>query len=56
MARSITEEEKTLAHELARRARVAMTVAYGFDQERVDDLCRAVSWATANEATFVALT
>ena len=56
MARSITEQEKALAEELLRRARAAMRVAYGFDQERVDDLCRAVGWATANEHTFVALT
>ena len=27
-----------------------------YDQARVDELCRAVSWATANEKTFVALT
>jgi len=33
-----------------------MRVAYDFDQDRVDDLCRAVGWATANEQTFVALT
>lgn len=56
MARSITEQEKALAQELLLRARAAMRVAYGFDQERVDDLCRAVGWATANEHTFVALT
>ncbi len=56
MARSMTEEEKQLVHEMLRRARAAMTVAFEFHQEKVDDLCRAVSWATANEATFVALT
>jgi sulfoacetaldehyde dehydrogenase len=56
MARSITEEEKSLAQELLQRARAAMRVAYDYDQARVDDLCRAVSWATANEETFVALT
>ena len=56
MARSITDEEKSLVHELLRRARAAMKVAYDFDQQKVDDLCRAVSWATANEETFVALT
>ncbi len=27
-----------------------------YNQGRVDELCRAVSWATANEQTFVALT
>jgi sulfoacetaldehyde dehydrogenase len=56
MARTITEEEKALAEELLRKARVAMCVAFGYDQESVDNLCRAVGWATANEGTFVALT
>jgi sulfoacetaldehyde dehydrogenase len=56
MARSITEEEKSLAQELVQRARAAMRTAYGYDQARVDDLCRAVGWATANEESFVALT
>ena len=55
MARSITEEEKSLVQEMLHRARTAMRVAYDFDQARVDDLCRAVAWATANEDTFVAL-
>src|SRR5437879_13081494 len=56
MARSITEEEKASAQGLLQRARDAMRVAYDYDQARVDDLCRAVGWATANEHTFVALT
>jgi sulfoacetaldehyde dehydrogenase len=56
MARSITDEEKALAESLLASARRAMQVAYDYDQERVDDLCRAVGWATANEHTFVALT
>jgi len=55
MARSITEEEKSLVQEMLQRARAAMRIAYDFDQARVDDLCRAVAWATANEDTFVAL-
>jgi len=55
MARSITEEEKSLVESMLQRARAAMRVAYNFDQARVDDLCRAVAWATANEETFVAL-
>lgn len=56
MARSITEEEKNYAQELLRKARASMEVAYTYDQERVDDLARAVAWAIANEKTFVALT
>ena len=33
-----------------------MRAARDFDQDTVDDLCRAVGWATANEHTFVELT
>jgi sulfoacetaldehyde dehydrogenase len=56
MARSITEEEKSYAQELLQKARAAMKIIDGYDQERVDDLARAVAWAIANEKTFVALT
>src|SRR5438132_4329387 len=56
MARPITEEEKQYAHTLLQRARAAMKASEHHDQARVDQLCRAVAWATANEPTFVALT
>jgi sulfoacetaldehyde dehydrogenase len=56
MARAITDEEKSHARELLCKARTAMKAIEPYDQARVDDLCRAVSWATANEQTFVALT
>jgi acyl-CoA reductase-like NAD-dependent aldehyde dehydrogenase len=56
MARLITDEEKSHASELLQKARAAMKAIEPYDQARVDDLCRAVSWATANEQTFVALT
>lgn len=56
MARVITEEEKSLARELLQKSRAAMKAIEHYDQAQVDDLCRAVSWATANEQTFVALT
>src|SRR5580700_10370661 len=56
MARSITEEEQALAQELLQKARTAMCAIRHYDQAKVDNLCRAVSWATANERTFVALT
>ncbi len=49
MAREITEQEKTLAQELLRRAQEAMRQISDYDQERVDRLCRAIGWATANE-------
>jgi len=41
---------------LLQKARVAMRDIQHYDQARVDNLCRAVSWATANQQTFVALT
>jgi sulfoacetaldehyde dehydrogenase len=56
MARTITEEEKLLAQELLHKGRAAMQCAFDYDQDRVDDLCRAAGWATANERTFVGLT
>jgi sulfoacetaldehyde dehydrogenase len=56
MARAITEEEKATAQELLQKGRAAMRAVYDYDQAAVDNLCRAVSWATANEQTFVALT
>src|SRR5579859_4339264 len=56
MPRTITDEETTIAQEMLERARTAMRTAFDYDQARVDDLCRAVGWATANERTFVALT
>lgn len=56
MARSTTDEEKSLAQDLLQKARAAMRVAYDYEQAAVDDLCRAVGWATANERIFVELT
>src|SRR4051794_9982446 len=54
--RRTTEEEKATAEDLLQRARAALTVAALYDQARVDCLCRAVAWATANEQTFGRLT
>jgi sulfoacetaldehyde dehydrogenase len=56
MARVSTEEEIASAQELCARARAAMAAIAHYDQETVDRLCRAVAWATANEATFGRLT
>ena len=55
MARSITPEEKQYAQELLQRARRAMCLIEGYDQARIDRLCQAVGWATANEKTFTRL-
>jgi len=56
MTRAITPEEKQYANVLLKRARAAAKACESHDQARVDRLCRAVGWATANEPTFVALT
>ncbi len=53
MAREITPEEKQLAAAMVTKARAAMDAVKDYDQERVDRLCRALGWATANEKTFV---
>src|SRR5580698_8065247 len=55
MARAITEDEKRYAQELLERARTAMCAIKDYDQERIDKLCQAVGWATANERTFTRL-
>src|SRR4029079_15363412 len=56
MARAISEEEKASAQALLARARAAMRVADGYDQQTVDRLCQGIAWATANEQTFGRLT
>jgi sulfoacetaldehyde dehydrogenase len=55
MARSITPEEKQYAHELLAKARSAMAAIEDYDQVRIDRLCQAVGWATANQKTFTRL-
>ena len=47
MARSLTPEEKHYAQELFERARRAMCLIENYDQARIDRLCQAVGWATA---------
>ncbi|MGH9571965.1 MAG: aldehyde dehydrogenase family protein [Candidatus Acidiferrales bacterium] len=55
MARVITDEEKQYAQELLKRARCAMRAIESYDQAKIDRLCQAVAWATANEMTFTRL-
>ncbi len=47
-------EEKTI-NELVDRARIAMAEVENYSQERLDRLCQALGWATANETTFTRL-
>ena len=56
MTRAITPEEKEYANNLLQRARAAVKASENHDQARVDRLCQAVGWATANEPAFVRLT
>ena len=56
MARALTDEERAAVQALLTRARAAMAAVDGYDQARVDRLCQAVAWATANEQTFGRLT
>lgn len=52
MARPITPEEKDYARQLLAKARAAMKAIEDYDQAKIDRLCQAVAWATANETTF----
>jgi sulfoacetaldehyde dehydrogenase len=53
--RTITSEESALAQHLLARARRAMDDIASYDQARVDRICRAVAWATANIETSIRL-
>ena len=53
--RSITAEEQQICAETIARARAAMQAADGYDQARVDRLCRAIAWAGGNERTATRL-
>jgi len=59
MAKELTPEQKLAQTEylqgLIQRARIAMAAIEDYDQARVDRLCQAVGWATANETTFTRL-
>jgi sulfoacetaldehyde dehydrogenase len=52
MARELTLDERDYARELLARARAAMQAIGDYDQAKVDRLCQAIGWATANEKTF----
>ena len=56
MAKQLTEEQQRAQTDyiqgLIARARIAMDAIEHYDQARVDRLCQAVGWATANETTF----
>jgi sulfoacetaldehyde dehydrogenase len=53
--RQISEDQRSLVHELLAKARRAQAVISDYDQSTVDRLCQAIGWATANEKTFTRL-
>src|ERR1051325_6678459 len=53
--RTITPEERTLAHDMLRRAKTAMQAIEHYDQARVDRLCQAIGWAAGNETSATRL-
>src|SRR4030095_8676309 len=52
MSRPQPPDEQSPVDEMIMRARAAMRAVSGYDQERIDRLCRALGWATAKEKTF----
>lgn len=53
--RPIRDEEKAYAAGLLAKARTAMKEIEDYDQARVDRLCQALAWGTANQKTFTRL-
>jgi sulfoacetaldehyde dehydrogenase len=52
MASLVTEEQRTDLRAMVTRARAAMAAIADYDQARIDSLCQALGWATANETTM----
>lgn len=52
MAKELSSAEREAVDNLIRRARAAMRQVKDYDQARIDRLCQALGWATANEKTF----
>ena len=52
MAKELSDAERTNIDGMIQRARTAMREVKDYDQARIDRLCQALGWATANEKTF----
>lgn len=52
MATDISEGARRQIDDMIGRARRAMRAVENYDQARIDRLCQALGWATANERTF----
>jgi len=50
--KELGEEARRQIDTMIGRARAAMAAVSGYDQRRIDRLCQALGWATANEKTF----
>lgn len=53
--RVLEAKHRIVIDDMIARAREAMAAVQDFDQQRVDRLCQALGWATANEQTFTRL-
>jgi sulfoacetaldehyde dehydrogenase len=54
-AKGLTAEQEQELDTVFERARRALKIIEGYDQERVDRLCQAVAWAVSNKRTFARL-
>src|SRR5215510_5356430 len=52
MAAVLEASELQAVDAMVDRARAAMRAVASYDQRRIDRLCQALGWATANEKTF----
>ena len=52
MAKELSERDRQTIDGMLARAHAAMREVADYDQERIDRLCQALGWATANEKTF----
>jgi sulfoacetaldehyde dehydrogenase len=52
MASELSAQDKAACDAMIARAHAAMRSVQAYDQQRIDRLCQAVGWATANERTF----
>jgi len=52
MAKELGDTDRALVDGMISRARDAMRQVADYPQERIDRLCQALGWATANEKTF----
>jgi len=55
VTKELTPNDRRTIDEMLGKAREAMAEVRGYDQEKVDRLCQALGWATANEKTFTRL-